>query len=110
MFQSNQLSSNQLRETLEANLKEGEQTAELTKLEKVLSQEDKENYAGWLNDPITKKVLCSLEEELDRNNAKLLTHCLGTGIDRPVDDRKVLYHSLKNRIIEELLRSLRKRS
>jgi len=73
-----------------------------------LSQEDKENYIGWLNDPITKKVLVSLEEEIMRNNIKLLNHCLGTGLDRPVDDSRVMYFSLKNKVIEELLKVLRK--
>lgn len=93
------------KESLNTPMQEGE---EESLLQKKLSQEHKENYEGWLNDPITKQVLLGLEEEVMRNNVKLLKHCLGTGLDRPVEDRKVLYHSLKNKVIEELLRVLRK--
>lgn len=85
-----------------------EESKQVSELDIKLSQEEKENYKGWLNDPITKKVLVTLEEEVTRNNTKLLNHCLGTGLDRPVDDRKVLYFSLKNRVIGEFLRFLRK--
>ncbi len=84
---------------------EGEQK-ELSELDKKLQEEAKENYEGWLNDPITQKVAASLQEEIIQNNTRLLTHCLGTGIDRPVEDRKVLYYSLKNKICKELLRNL----
>lgn len=90
------------KEFIDKDIKEG------SELDIKLSQEEKENYAGWLNDPITRQVLANLEEEVTRNNVKLLSHCLGTGLDRPVDDRRVLYFSLKNKVIEELLRFLRK--
>lgn len=100
-----------LREAVENHRSSSENTEEskqMSELDIKLSQEDKENYEGWLNDPITKKVLTTLEEEITRNNTKLLSHCLGTGLDRPVDDRRVLYFSLKNKVIGELLRVLRK--
>ncbi len=85
-----------------------EERAEQLQLQKLLDQEYKENYEGWLSDPITKKVLVSLEEEVERNKTRLLQHCLGTGLDRPVEERRVLYYSLKNKIIGELLRALKK--
>lgn len=102
-----------LREAVERNRKESlhnpmQEVEEESLLQKKLSQEHKENYEGWLNDPITKQVLSSLEEEVMHNNMKLLKHCLGTGLDRPVEDRKVLYYSLKNKVIEELLKLLKK--
>lgn len=79
-----------------------------SELQKKLSQEEKENYEGWKNDPITQKVFSNLKEEVERNNLKLLQHCLGTGLDRPVEERKVLYYSLKNRVIGELLKFLKR--
>lgn len=102
--------SKSLREALEKNRQNPDidSLAEESKLDIKLSQEAKENYQGWLNDPITKQVLVTLEEEIMRNNVKLLNHCLGTGLDRPVDDKRVMYFSLKNKVVEELLKFLRK--
>lgn len=99
-----------LREAVEKNQNHEElsdkRNTEKTELQEKLFQESKDNYATWLHDPITQQVLLKFKQEITKNNVKLLQHCLGTGIDRPVEDRRVLYYSLKNKVIEELLRIL----
>jgi len=100
-----------LREAIERHRKEEAEKPEqkvLSELEQKLIQEDKENYEGWLKDPTTLKIFQFFEKQMEDNNIKLLNHCLGTGIERPVEDRKVLYYSLKNKLIKEMLRVLKR--
>ena len=94
----------------EDTLKPFSEQEPLSELDKKLIQEDKENYEAWLKDPTTQKIFQFFEKQMEDNNIKLLNHCLGTGIERPVEDRKVLYYSLKNRVIGEMLRVLKRSS
>lgn len=98
-----------LREAVEQHRKEDKEEVP-SELQKKLLQEDKDNYEGWLNDPTTKKIVAYFEKEMVTNNIKLLNHCLGTGLERGVDDRRVLYCSLKNKLIRDMLRVLTKKN
>lgn len=94
-----------LKQAVEQHRKEDKEEMP-SKLQEKLLQEEKDSYEGWLNDPITKKLVSQYESEMTANNIKLLNHCLGSGLDRGIEDRKVLYYSLKNRVIREMLRGL----
>lgn len=82
------------------------QDQKVSELQKKLSQEQKENYEGWLNDPITNEILKSFENELLHNNMKLLKCALQSGRDEPVKERDILYFSLRNKVINEMLKVL----
>lgn len=82
---------------------------ELTDLEKKLAESHKEEYEGWLNNPITQEIRESLLSDIEEIKKRMEKVCLSS-LDKEVDSKKIQTYALQIRALERVLKCFKIKS
>ena len=83
---------------------ESDKEKEPTPLEKKLAENHKEEYEGWLNNPITKEIRQSFLCDIEEIKIRMQKVCLSS-LDKEVDGKKIQTYALQIKALERVLKA-----